>query len=81
MELKWVKIGNEGPGPVFIARSVTDDRNRYEISGTEGFWYGTYIDLSRKTPEPGGPRWNLGWGPDFTLIKDRCQALEDYCAR
>ena len=75
MELKWVKVGNEGPEPVFIARSVTDDRNRYEISCTEGFWYGTYYDSKVK---PGNPSWNLGWSPSLELMKSHCQDIDEY---
>lgn len=79
MELKWVKIGNEGPKPMFVSRSLADDRNRYEIAGTEGFWYGTYHDNSK--PNPGSSGFNLGWSPNLNLLKDRCQALEDYLGR
>lgn len=76
MELNWAQVGNVGPGTVFVARSVADDRNRYEISGTEGFWYGTYFDHSNTGP--GGPCWNLGWAPTLEMMKERCQILDDY---
>lgn len=76
MELNWTQVGNAGPGAVYVARSVADDRNRYEISGTEGFWYGTYFDLSNT--KPGGPCWNLGWAPTLEMMKERCQILDDY---
>lgn len=76
MELKWVKIGKEGPGVMLVSRSLADERNRYEIAGTEGFWYGTFHDNSK--PNPGGSGFNLGWAPTLEMIKERCQILENY---
>ena len=76
MELKWVKVGSSGPGPVFVAKSAHDDRNRYEIAGTEGYWYGTYYDLSNT--KPGGPCWNLGWSPSLELMKSHCLDIDEY---
>jgi len=76
MELKWVKVGKEGSSPMLVSRSLVDERNRYEIAGTEGFWYGTYHDNSK--PNPGSSGFNLGWAPTLEMMKERCQILDDY---
>jgi hypothetical protein len=76
MELKWVKIGSEGAKPMLVARSNHDERNRYEISGTEGFWYGMYHDNSK--PNTSGFGFNLGWSPSLELMKSHCQDIDEY---
>jgi hypothetical protein len=75
MELKWEKVSSSGPGPIFVAKSAHDDRNRYEIAGTEGYWYGTYYDLSNTKFLRS---WNLGWSPSLELMKSHCLDIDEY---
>ena len=81
MELQWVKIGPlaTGPSPVYRARSIVNPEDYYDISGTEGYLYGTFHDPAKlaKPSEYAGV-WNLGWAPTLDMMKERCAILDRY---
>jgi len=79
MELQWIRIGPLalGPSPVYRAQSIVNPEDYYDISGTEGYWYGTFFIREKHKVIHGG-LWSLGWSPTLEMMKERCAILDKY---